>query len=138
MRKRRIFLLIPIAVVTAFLLYTWYQIIFTTHWATWRHYTGIILFAPVVYFLFTSYKKALLATGIYLILGTLNLLAITQDILLSWGFNISSLRISLPVFQPALFFIFMLYFILNFDMLVEMKLDNEDAKAAKKKRQSLE
>ena len=48
----------------------------------WRHYTGLILFAVVIYFLITNFKKAVLATGIFLIIGTLNLFSITPSVLL--------------------------------------------------------
>ena len=83
--KRKIFLLIPIAVIAAYIIYTWSVILFINHWATWRHYIGLILFIALIYLLIRSFKQAAVATGIYLIIGTLNLLTITSNVLLAWA-----------------------------------------------------
>jgi hypothetical protein len=129
--KRKILLLIPIAVIAGFLIYTWGQIIFISHWATWRHYVGLILFALLLYFVFTNFKKAVLATGIYLIIEILNLLTITPGVITAFFSRIGSLEIHTPLFQPHLFFIFLLYFFLNFDTLVDIRLDYKEEKELK-------
>jgi hypothetical protein len=133
--KRKILLLIPIAIIAGFLIYTWGQIIFISHWANWRHYVGLILFAIVLYFVFTNFKKAVLATGIYLIIGTLNLLTITQDVITAFFSTFGSLEIHTPLFQPHLFLIFILYFLLNFDTLVDIRLDYKEEKELKRKQE---
>lgn len=132
--KRKIFLLISIAVIAAYIIYTWSVILFINHWATWRHYIGLILFIALIYLLIRSFKQAAVATGIYLIIGTLNLLTITSNFLLAWGFRIGSLEISLPIFQPRLFLIFLIYIFLNFDTLVDIRLDYIEAKELRKRK----
>lgn len=133
MNKPKILLFIPLAVVAGFLIYTWWQIMFVTHWATWRHYTGLILFVAVLYLMFTNFKIAVVAAGVYLIIGTLNLLSITQDVLLYEGVQIISVKIGTSFFQGKLFLIFLLYFFLNFDTLVNIRLDYLEEKEVKKK-----
>ncbi len=133
MSKRRIFLLIPIAIIAGFLIYTWFLILSTNLIATWRHYTGLILFAPVLYFLFRNFKIAVLATGIYLIIGTFNLLSITTDVLLYNGVRIISVELTTSFFQPKLFLIFIIYIIFNYDALIDIWLDYKEAQELKKK-----
>jgi hypothetical protein len=41
--------------------------------------------------------------------------------------------LTIPLLNPPMFIIFLLYFILNFDTLIDMKLDYEEARKAKKK-----
>ena len=132
--KRKIFLLIPIAIITGHIIYTWFVILFVNHWATWRHFVGLALFIALIYVLIRSFVQAAVATGIYLVTGAFNLLTITPDVLLAWGFRIGPLEVSLPIFQPRLFLILFIYIVLNFDTLVDIRLDYKEAKELRQER----
>jgi len=83
----------------------------------------------LLYLLFKDWKKAVLATGFYLLIGTCNLLSLTPSILTnSYGLRITSVEIWTPSFQLLSFGIFILYGILNFDTLVNIYLDYKEAK----------
>jgi hypothetical protein len=80
----------------------------------------LILFIPPVFLFFKNRPKATLATGIYLLLGVFNLLAVTPTITTTW---IGRDSIHTPPVQILFLVIFILYFILNFKSLVGIYLD---------------
>ena len=125
MIKTKILLLITLAIIASFLLYCWAIILTTEVLATWRHYAGLILFVPLVFLFFLDVRKAILATGTYLLLGTFNALAITPAITTSWIGNDS---IHTPPVQLLFLGIFILYFILNFKSLIDIYLDYKETK----------
>jgi len=133
MKKQKILLLIPLAIITGILLYTWTIILFTEIIATRRHYIATILF-PVLIFLFL--KKANIALpGIifYLILGTCNLLTLTIEVsTIYYGVKIGSVSISTPPFQLLSFSLLIFVLIVNFDILINMYLDYKVTKAQRK------
>ncbi len=131
--KRKILLLLPLAVIASFIIYTWCVIMSGNIIATWRHYIGLVLLIVVIYILARSFTTGVVATGVYLIIGLLNLLTITPDVITAFFIRIGSLEIHTPLFQPKLFLIFLLYFFLNFDTLVDIQLDYKEAKELKKK-----
>jgi hypothetical protein len=134
MTRKKILLIIPLAIVCGLLIYTWAVILFTDIIATWRHYVALILFATVLYLFFKSFKKAVVATGIFLIAGTCNLLTLTPSVISnSYGIKIASLQISTPTFQLLSFGILVLFFFMNFDTLVNIQLDYQETKRLRKK-----
>jgi hypothetical protein len=119
-RKRLILAFIPLIIIAGLLIYSWSLIIFTDIAATWKHYLGLLLFLPLPYLVIKKYTLGLFGTGIYLLLGTFNLLALTPSIYTN-AFSIGSL--STPYFQPLLLGIFALYAILNFNAFVDIYVD---------------
>ncbi len=130
MKKQRIQILTPIIVIACFMIYTWYNILFTEYGATWRHYIGLVFFLLLVFLFFKNYIKAMVATGIFLLLATFNALAITVAITTS---SVAFLSMSTPPVQLLSLGIFIIYFILNMDSLIEMYLDYKEAKDLKNK-----
>lgn len=133
MTKQKILLLIPLAIVGGLLSYTWIIILFTDVVATWRHYPSIALFIILMLLFFKNFKKTILATAFYLLLGTCNLLVLTPSITSnSFGVGIGSVQIWTPAFQLLSFGLLVLFAILNFDTLVNMYLDYKEVKAQQK------
>lgn len=129
MIKKRIFLSIPLVIAAAFLIYCWAILLSTTLLANWRHYVALLLFLPLIYFYFKSYKWALVGTGIYLLLGTFNILSLTAAIS-SWGLTIGTVdSTSINLISLALLILFVT---LNFSKLIEIYVDYTEARHAKK------
>jgi len=136
MTKQKVLLLIPLAIIAGLLIFCWMTILFTDEVATWRNYMALALFFGLIYLFFKSFKKTLLATGIYLIFGTCNLLTITPSVTTnSYGLRIGSIELWTPTFQPLSFGILVLFFVLNFDTLINIRLDYLEARRAKKGKQ---
>lgn len=125
MTKQKLRLLIPLSVIAAFLIYSLIAFLQKEALPTWRHFVGLILFIALVILFFKSLKVATLATGIYLLLGTFNILAMEPVIGVSW-FNIGP--VSTPPLQMLSLAIFTLYFFVNLDVLINIYLDYKEQK----------
>jgi hypothetical protein len=133
MQKQKILLLIPLFIIGGLLIYSWAVILFTEVDATWRHYLALALFGGLIFLFFKNFTKTILATGVYLILGTCNLLALTPSVTTnSYGLRIGSLELWTPTFQLLSFGLLLLFFFLNFDSLVNIYLDYKEARQTKK------
>jgi hypothetical protein len=126
MTKERKQLLIPIITIAAALIYSWSIIFYSKIIPTLRHYIGLLLFLIVGYLFLKDKKAALLATGIYLILATFNLLAITSDLNTTWIVLFGS--IESPHIQLLSLGILILYCILNIDPLIDVYIAYTDSK----------
>jgi hypothetical protein len=125
-------ILIPIIVIAAILFYCWTIILTTETLATWRHYLGLVPFIPIAFFIFKNNLIIVtLLTGIYLLLATFNLLAITPTIF-TGGIRIGP--ISTPPIQLISLGIFVLYFCLNMNFLIDIHLDYKEAKQRNRNR----
>lgn len=131
MNKQKIGLLIPLLMIASRLIYCWSVILFSDTLATWRHYIGLLLFIVVVILVLRSFAKAVFATGIFLLLATFNLLAITPEISTSWMRFGAHKSVSTPHIQLMSLALLGLYFILNIDTLIEIQLDYREAKQQK-------
>jgi hypothetical protein len=78
--KQKILIGIPLIIITGFLVYRWTVILTTNVIATWKHYIGLILFFVLVVLFYKKDKIVVIAIGIYLSLGIMNLLVITPSI----------------------------------------------------------
>ncbi len=125
MSKQKIFLLIPLLVVGG-LIYTWTRKLFTDEVAGWRYYVGLILFIPLIVLFFKNFKWSVLLTGVYLIIGMFYLFTITPRVTTCSHMEIGPLTI--PLFNLPMFLIFLLYFFLHFNTLVDIKPDYEEEK----------
>ena len=130
-KRRKICIILPFSIVGCFLLYSWTQFLFNDYVPQVAHYLGLLLFLPILYFLFlaNNYKKALLTTGAYLILSTINLLSFNSGIITtSFGISIGSTQLYSPAVNGWGFVLLLFYGIINFDNLVEVELDYKEAK----------
>ena len=135
MRKRNFLLLVPLAIIAGILIYCWILFLFTPVVPTWRHYVALLLFVPLIFLYYKQFSRAVLATGIYLIMGTINLLALLPSITTtSYGMRLGSAEIWTPDFQLLPLGILILYSVLNFGTLINIRLDYLDYKQAKKKK----
>jgi hypothetical protein len=124
MNKQKTLALIPITLIAALLVYTSSIILFTNINASWMHYVGLLLFLALPYPQFKNIKIGLFATGIYLILGTINLLSLTPSIITStFGLRVGSIALWIPSFQPLPFGLLVFYFIVNFNAFVTIYVD---------------
>jgi hypothetical protein len=131
-KKRKVLFFIPLAIVVALLLNTWF-VLLTNEFAVihFTHYLGFILFIPVLYFLYKdrSCKKALLALGLFLVLATFFIANIFPYFI--WGkisIAIGGLEIPLPNINGLALLLFIFYFVLNFGTLIEIQLDYKESK----------
>ncbi|AXY76138.1 hypothetical protein D3H65_20040 [Paraflavitalea soli] len=134
MNKQRIRLLIPLLVIAGFLSYTWSIILTGPIEAMVQHYVGLFLFIVLICLFVRRFKLAVIGTGIFLVLGTFNLLTLTPALLGTYfGLDLGTVKLMTPEFQPLSFGIFVVYGILNIDQLIEMYLDYKEAKEKKYK-----
>ena len=131
MKKKKILLLIPLAVVAGLLIYSWAKILTTDIAARWENYLAVGLFIIPVYLFFKNFTSAVIATGIYLLVGTFGGFSLTADIAITW-IRIGPLET--PPFIELSFGIFILYFALNFGTLANIYLDYKKSKHVKRER----
>jgi len=129
--RRKILLFIPLGIIAVSLVYSWLLFLTGTRIPRISSYIGLILFLPIIFFLFRdqTFKTSLVLTGIYLILGTINLLSffpffVTSQIMVRLG----EAEIWSPNFNALIFVILILYSFLNFDSLVDARLDYRESK----------
>ena len=130
--KRKVLFFIPLVVVVALLLNTWF-VLLTNEFAEIHltQYLGFILFVPVLYLLYKdrSCKKALLALGLYLLLATFCVANIfPYNIWSKMSITFSGLEIPLPSMNGISLLLFILYFALNLGTLIEIQLDYKESK----------
>jgi len=128
-KKQKIFLLIPLGIIAGLIIYSWISFLVTDMKPTWRHYSALVLFAVLVYLYFKSFTKIVIATGLYLLLATLNASSMTPEIITGWsrlGTPFGS--IETPHFQILSLMLLVLFVVLNFDTLFNMYLDYKEAK----------
>jgi hypothetical protein len=83
---------------------------------------------------FKDLCKAIIGLGVYLLLTTFNLVAITPAITTSW-INFGSSGLTTPPVQLLSLGLFILYFIMNLDSLINIQLDYKKAKTLKIQKQ---
>jgi hypothetical protein len=119
-------------IIGGILLYCWSVILFTEIEATWRHYLAVLLFIPLLILFKKDFKKTVLFTGVFLILGTCNLLTLTPSVTSnSYGVRIGSVEVWTPTFQLYSFLLLILFFLVNFNTLVNYYFDYQDEKKEK-------
>ncbi len=89
------------------------------------HYMALALLAANTILLFFNHKWAVLCTGIMILLGLFNLAAFTAVI--SW-FSISIGTVKSPGISIPLFWIFLLYVALHYNMVLNWYWDYKDAR----------
>lgn len=133
MKKQKIIALLPILLISGFLINAWWVILSTDQIATWRHYVGLVLFLPIVGLFLFNYKKALLATCVFCFIGIFNLLTITPSVVSATiGKDFGSFKLVSPPFNFLSLVLLLFTVIINFDTLTNMYLDYKEEKAASK------
>lgn len=131
MKKTKFLFLIPCLVTASILLYCWVSLLMGDLNPTWRHYLGLILFFPIITYYFKNFKLAVIALGIYLLITSFNLAAITTTVSTSW-INFGATGLRTPPVQLLSLGLFLIYFFLNMDTLIEIHLDHKESKSNKK------
>jgi hypothetical protein len=126
MKKKIILTAIVLAIISYSLIDGWITIFNENYIVKWQHLTGLLLFLPLPVLVFKNYKAAVLGTGIYLILGFLRLLSLTAGISTS---SITIAGLETPGFNWFSLGLFVLFFILHLDILIEIQLDYKERKA---------
>lgn len=131
-RKSRIRFFIPFIVISCLLADNWIWFLTTDYNAMSSHYIALILWLPIVFWTCkkTTLKKAIVATGIYLILATIGLLSLLRGVDSGYlAINVGGILIPTPSFNPPAMLLLIAYGFLNFDILVEIYLDYKEAKS---------
>jgi len=139
MTKKKVLLLIPLLLIAGFIIYTWVTVLTGDNVLVWRHYSGLVLFVPLIYFFTKNFRKTNLGTLIYLILGICNVLTLTPSVIWdTYGIRIGSVNIETPPFQPLSFGLLILLCVLNFDTLVDIYLDFKEMRQKAKMKASIQ
>lgn len=127
---RKVLFYIPLVVTACILANTWAVFFVDDYNPHVTNYLGLILFIPVIYFLFKdkSCKKPLLALGLYLVLATFYVANITTYTTGRVSIGIFGLMIPLPPMDGTALLLFIFYCILNFGSLIELQLDYKESK----------
>ncbi len=129
-KKQKLIGSIPFLIACGIALFTWFEIMTTEYVATWRHYTALILIIvnAVVYFVW--YRPAVLLTGIILALATFKMLSFFTVIQTSY---LRIVGITTPEIQLKSLLLLAIYCTINFNLLINWRLDMKEKKAALKK-----
>jgi hypothetical protein len=131
-KKGKILFFIPFFILTFSMIYCWGDFILTNSHPYYSNYLGLLLFLPLVYFLLKdkTLKKAIVFTGVYLGLATINLVSFlpfhtsTFFELTTGSFDINWK----PELNLFALFLFITYLIMNFGALIEIYLDYKEIK----------
>ncbi len=118
--KFKIFHSIPFIILFSIVLNTWILFKTADYTANWRHYILLFLLLTNLVLYFTRFKQALLLTGVILILCTFYLLPPFKALESSF-INIG--QVSIPWIEYWSFLILIIYFAINFKLLIEFYLD---------------
>jgi len=124
-KRRKILLLIVLAIIGGYLVFTWVTIFSANYVARWQHYVAVLLFAIVLFFYFRNFKLALLSTGIFLLIGMLGGLSLTPDVSKSY---IRIGPLTSPDFNELCLGLFVLNAIMNASALIDLYLDYQERK----------
>ncbi|RYY21637.1 MAG: hypothetical protein EOO04_17905 [Chitinophagaceae bacterium] len=126
MQKKLILNFIPLVLVGGILIHCWTMILLGEYFPTWRHYVGLAGYLATVLVLIKKKNAAIMLQGLYLILGTFTLLAFTPVVTISW-FHIGP--ITTPPIQLSSLGILFLYTALNYNTIIDLILDYQEAKS---------
>lgn len=119
----------PIVLILISLGICWTEIIYTAIYPTWRNVLGLIGGISLAIIYLKSKSLAFYATALYLIIGILTILSIEAGKITT---QIYIGPITTPPFNLLCFGILCIWFILNFNKLIEDKLDRKEARKINK------
>jgi len=129
--KKKIINGLPYCITAALLLYCWVNILVTDNAATLKHYAALILMLANGIVYFKSYKWAVLFTGVVLLLATVNLLSFYVATQTFW-FGIAGVQ--MPEIQYWSLLLFVVYAVINYNLLVDWYLDYKESRKADEER----
>lgn len=139
MTKKKVLLIIPLLLIAGLIIHSWVMVLTGDTVLVWRHYTALAFFITLIYLYIKNFRKTLLATVIYLILGICNVLTLTPSIIWnSYGIRIGSANIETPPFQILSFGLLILLGVLNFDTFVDIFLDYKEMRQKTKTKESVQ
>jgi len=129
--KHKVYFFIPFGLIAVLLLYSWVNFLTTDNYAQFSQYLGLVLFLPLIYFLYKdkTFKYVIILTGVYLVLATVNILSFLPFIMTNtFGIRIGSLNIWSPRLNGFALLLLITYSIFNFDNLVTIYHDYKETK----------
>jgi|GEM_PF-4603985 len=121
---RKFLNLLPFLILLSIAIYASILFLTTQYVLIWRNHLAFALLTLNGVLYFFDFKRAVLMTGVLLILSTFNVIVFFPWV--SW----SQLKIivTLPKFYPFMLGLFVLYFLLNFSLLMNWYLDVKEAR----------
>ncbi|KAA5532273.1 hypothetical protein F0919_15870 [Taibaiella lutea] len=126
MRKKVISTAIILSIIGCLLIFSWTMILVDNYVIRWRNVTGLILFIPLPILIIKKYSLVVLATGIYLLLGSFRLLSLVPGV---WESSVSVGKFEISGFDWLSLVLLILYFILHIDILINIELDYKERRA---------
>lgn len=124
-KKYQLIHAIPFLILFLLVLYTWFIFLSTNYVATWRHYLLLVLVLINLILYYRWFNKAILTTGMILILFTFFLLPPFKEIESAF-INIGP--VSIPWIEYWSFLILIIYCSINYNLLIDMYLDLKEKK----------
>jgi hypothetical protein len=128
MALKKILLAIPLFIAIGCIIDSWITILTSDYTIRWQHYTALVFLAIVIYFYFKNFTKAVISTGVFFIIGTLNMFSMTADI---ETMNLGIGPLITPPFNSLSLGLLFLFSILNLVTMMNMYLDHKEMKNKK-------
>lgn len=121
---RKFLNLLPFLILLSIAVYASIIFLTTQYVVIWRNYLAFALLTLNGVLYFFNFKRAVLVTGVLLILSTFN-----EIVFFPWvSWTQLKIIVTLPKFYPFMLGLFVLYFLLNFSLLMNWYLDVKEAK----------
>lgn len=121
MIKNKIIKEIPILILSSIIVYTWIIIMSTNYYPTIKHKIGLCLFIVISILYFLKFKYGIISTGMFLILASLNIVAIFPKMIsTSYFVKIGEFELSIPPLQLKSILLLIIFFICTGNYLKEI------------------
>ncbi|HVV02906.1 MAG TPA: hypothetical protein VHC96_01735 [Puia sp.] len=131
MKHKQLIRMTPYFIWVLLMLYTWGEILFTEYFFASRHIMALVLFLLNLVLYFVRFNIGVIVTGIAILLGTFNLLALFPDIS-SFSFYIKlRASISFPPIDWRSLLLLILYLMINVRFLIGLYMDHKYGKVGR-------
>ena len=127
MKYQKIRILIPFLLTAILLIYCWITLLSYNYIPSWKHYTALSLFLLLIPFALKNLKFIVVPLGFFLFLASFHIISLSYNHSVIWFGSNSPY---MPRLQLLSFGFFVLYAILNTDILIEMHLDRKENEQA--------
>jgi hypothetical protein len=127
-KKARI--LIPFILTTLALVYCWSALIMNQYTPSWKHYAALLGFMLIGLAAWNKLQNILIPLGVYLLLASFHIISLSYN---QSVFGFGKNTTYNPSFQLMSLGIFVLYAILNIDVIIEWDLDRKERKMEKRR-----
>jgi len=124
-KKSQLLQISPFLTLAAIVAYTWFIFLTTGYMADWRHYILLVLMITNGYLYSRNFRKAIVMSGVILILCSFFLLPPFKEIESAFVYIGP---IPIPWIEYRSFLICLAYFIINFHFLIGLYLDWKEKK----------